>query len=138
MNQKIDALKTYMSTQDFEVTQKQLALQASSDKPIKILGRNHFSWWLAIKKIESEYNSIFHAQLIELSSSWVTCACGNQCSVIPRYKKGEPRDTHLSQQGYNFFLAIQTQDWAWAKACLYLIEVRAIELIKEVEERNRP
>ena len=37
---------------------------------------------------------------INLSGDWPTCACGNQCAVIPRFEgNGEPEDKELSLLG---------------------------------------
>jgi len=48
-------------------------------------------------------------KVLKLSKSWVTCACGNQCVIIPRTKKtsddgnlGQPLDDKLSDLGSNF------------------------------------
>jgi hypothetical protein len=38
----------------------------------------------------------------QLSKSWVTCACGNQCDVIPRDRLGAPEDEYLLELGWDF------------------------------------
>lgn len=43
----------------------------------------------------------------DLSNEWVTCACGQQCAVIPRRNwDGEPLDGVLKQLGHSFNNAI--------------------------------
>lgn len=40
------------------------------------------------------------------ASNWVTCACGTQCSIIPRKEDGQPLDEKLRVQGSSFYHAI--------------------------------
>lgn len=69
------------------------------------------------------------------SSSWVTCACGNQCDIIPRDPNsvsggaGEPRDGILRRLGTNFDKQIAFQAYEAARETLLGIERRSAELI---------
>jgi hypothetical protein len=82
--------------------------------------------------------------------SWVTCACGSQCNVLPRDGQGQPEDPLLKNLGLRFMYAIgamfnahnsdydsaiQIEDFATArrdaKEILQQIEDRATDLILE-------
>lgn len=74
------------------------------------------------------------------AGSWTTCACGNMCSIIPRYEKdmrvginwkvpGEPIDERLSTLGMRFYRAIEAGNWSLASITLTNIEVRSAQLI---------
>ena len=66
------------------------------------------------------------------ASSWVTCACGNQCSVIPRRNtEGAPKDKKLLVLGIRFSHSINDGSWQDAKCILKEIEERSAQLIKE-------
>lgn len=71
-----------------------------------------------------------------LAQSWITCACGNQCSIIPRAIGGEPIDLILSQLGSTFYTHIKNQERFWAKRILKQIENRSFFLIEEI--KNKP
>jgi len=64
-----------------------------------------------------------------LSSEWPTCACGNQCALIPRLPSGCPRDTTLVSLGCSFSKQIFEQNFAAAKITLSLIETRSAQLL---------
>ena len=66
----------------------------------------------------------------EYSGSWVTCACGNQCAVLPRDSEGEPCDKLLSKLGFDFHTAIGDEDALQARAILAAIERRSAYLLK--------
>ena len=70
--------------------------------------------------------------LYELSKSWITCACGNQCSIIPRYDDGQPLDKELSELGVEFTLNIRRGNKVNALNTLAKIEIRSAILIKEI------
>lgn len=67
-----------------------------------------------------------------LADSWVTCACGNQCDVIPRDYFGEPKDWELFKLGNNFAKAIESKNINSAKEILKDIEERSAYLINEI------
>jgi hypothetical protein len=46
-------------------------------------------------------------KLSQLSGDWVTCACGNQCAIIPRGAKGMPENQTLRILGNDFYNAVR-------------------------------
>ena len=68
---------------------------------------------------------------IKLAGEWVTCACGNQCSILPRDEVGEPKDDYLSELGSDFYYEVNDLDWKAAKLTLKAIEKRSAQLIAE-------
>lgn len=88
-----------------------------------------FDWNQALSKseiTEKDWNI-----MASRTSSWVTCAVGNQCTVIPRDEQGEPIDDDLCIDGIGFMVAIKKRDVEDAKAVLARIERRSAELIAE-------
>lgn len=78
-------------------------------------------------------------KVYDLSEDWVTCACGNQCSIIPRYEEsdcnyyeGSPKDDLLRELGIQFHSDIDDQNWVEAKNTLRAIERRSDELIQDI------
>lgn len=82
-------------------------------------GKEPFDWneflshdieWYLDKKNSNHINAA-----CLLARDWATCACGNQCAIIPRYnkeaihvsgymiKKGTPKDDHLQRWGSDFY-----------------------------------
>jgi len=70
------------------------------------------------------------------AKEWVTCACGNQCSIIPRRSCGTPHDHTLQDLGGDrgFFGAVKSKNWEEAIQFLDLIEVRSAYLIRKETE----
>jgi len=68
----------------------------------------------------------------DLAEDWVTCACGNQCEIIPRYDNGEPKDNILYELGIIFSKRIKDKNKSLAKKCLAEIEERSAILIQEI------
>lgn len=119
-------------------------------------GEQPFNWLAALKP------GLTYEQLLtlkNLSGSWPTCACGNQCNVIPRWTikdydendhniYGQPKDPVLSGLGYSFNnYILHARDYAkdgeLEKRDLYIeharrifleIEQRAVELIKQINQ----
>jgi len=91
-------------------------------------GKTPFNWFEALNSENIDWNL-----LCDLSSSWVTCACGNQCAIIPRhYFDGEPVDKILNNLGYDFNEVISERQPIKALNILAKIEIRSAELIKEI------
>jgi hypothetical protein len=67
----------------------------------------------------------------DLSADWVTCACGNQCEILPRDEDGEPLDGELYSFGLTFNKEIEEQKYKDAKKTLDRIEKRSTKLIKK-------
>lgn len=65
-----------------------------------------------------------------LAESWVTCACGNQCSALPRRANNEPDDYKLWDYGTEFSQAILSREVEVARFYLDAIEVRSDELLR--------
>lgn len=107
----------------------------------EIKGHAPFDWnkWLddAIEKTPDQDE--LHAAAIR-AREWTTCACGNQCAVIPRRASGEPIDEMLAGLGAAFYTKIHiAEGWPedrkeslqYAKYILTDIEVRSAIVIKE-------
>lgn len=111
-------------------------------------GKEIIDWYQVIQDLRSgkivrnrdDGSYTFEFQnIIERATSWVTCACGNQCSIIPRYPNGTPKDNQLWWAGAAFPTAIthgRGDDYKQALALLNRIEVRSAELIKEILTSN--
>lgn len=77
---------------------------------------------------------------------WPSCACGNQCAIIPRNDDpedesghGAPNDPDLFQLGLGFYSHVEQRQWAFAKQTLVYIEDRAEILIRqELAKLNQP
>jgi hypothetical protein len=68
---------------------------------------------------------------IKMAGDWVTCACGNQCSILDRDGDGEPVDDKLAELGSDFYYFVNDLDWKEAKTILKEIEKRSAKLIQE-------
>ena len=111
--------------------------------------RKPFDWNAFLEKaIKGDILSKERLLAERLSCSWVTCACGRQCDIIPRYKtdslyhaEGEPMDRQLSDLGIVFNNLIMDRDYKDAKTILGFIEKRSAKLVKEIlkekARRNR-
>jgi hypothetical protein len=88
--------------------------------------------WNALLENPPEYLSNKHNRACDLSSEWVTCACGNLCDIIPRSPLGCPIDEQLESLGVNFYYAVKEGDFMGAKEILAKIEKRSEELIFEL------
>jgi len=103
---------------------------------VEVSGRKAFDWWEFLNQSEKSSRDWYMADL--LSDSWVTCACGSQCDVIPRWEEsGQPIDKGLASLGVGFALNIRRKDTAAAKETLKKIEIRSAELIAEINAKNR-
>lgn len=67
------------------------------------------------------------------ASIWVTCACGNLCSIIPRYSTGRPKDKELELLGNDFADAVEGNHFNLALSILDKIEARSAFLIAQIE-----
>jgi hypothetical protein len=125
------------------MTENKTFAEAQNEKP--------FNWneFLAKDKFTSdEINAAFW-----LAKNWTTCACGNQCAVIPRESDGRPKDRILAGFGIRFLYAIERMDHAFykekslieseiiqnrdsAKEILESIEKRSAELILEINGKQ--
>jgi hypothetical protein len=101
----------------------------------KTRGEEPFDWnkFLARKRINSEQ----WLDAANLAGSWVTCACGNQCKIIPRDIDGEPKNPLLRRLGTRFYHDIQDEDKAGARATLKRIEAQSAIVIKRILDRRK-
>lgn len=95
------------------------------------VGEKPFDWNKFLNKAritEKEWDDAFTK-----AHSWTTCACGNQCAVIPRDEKGKPDDELLVTLGGDngFYGAIKDKNVAEAKHFLEMIEIRSSYLIRK-------
>lgn len=95
-----------------------------------------FDWWKALEEAEDWHITDNRwSNLTSRAGSWVTCACGNQCAIIPRDSEGEPKDEELSDLGLEFYSAIMGRHLTEAAFILCEIEQRSMELIKELKKK---
>jgi hypothetical protein len=88
--------------------------------------------WNKFLENPPEKGSEEHLDACDLAESWVTCACGNLCDIIPRYPIGSPVDEELQSLGIAFNNSIQDTRYDDAKEILDKIEKRSAELIFEL------
>ena len=92
---------------------------------------NNINWFGVLKELEKTKDPELRKFAIHFAQSWVTCACGNQCKIIPRNDNGEPKDRQLKNLGVAFLARIEIMAIDSAIKCLELIEERAQELLNE-------
>ena len=96
-------------------------------------GEKPFDWHKALENPD-DYPSGY---LSELSGSWVTCACGNQCDVIARDENAVPKDPILRKLGVDFTNCIDSRFWNSAKQVLDQIEERSAFIINELSNESK-
>jgi len=98
-------------------------------------GKESFDWNEFLNRENISEDAAEDARL--RAKDWVTCACGNQCSVIPRDGEGQPDDYILRTLSaeVGFYGAIRKQNWEEAKNFLALIEIRSAYLIRKETEK---
>jgi len=74
----------------------------------------------------------------ELANDWVTCACGEQDSRIPRYNNtyfpsGQPRDRELANHGFEFLVAVNHNKSDDAAKVLDKIEIRSAQILADLD-----
>lgn len=97
-------------------------------------GKKPFDWNEFLNKeniTEEEWDNAS-----KLAQEWVTCACGNQCDVIPRNDDGDPKDWKLTSLGCLFFRFITLKRADDAKITLKAIEKRSAYLIDKLNKTN--
>lgn len=113
-------------------------------KYCEVIGNEPFDWNEFLIKKEYTYQELYQAWIE--ASSWVTCACGNQCSDIPRDAFGCPKDEELDRLGVRFtsYIHSMTQEHgaqrmydfegmrAEAIATLTLIELRSAYILRNL------
>jgi hypothetical protein len=99
----------------------------------EVNGKEPFDWYKALKAeniSEEDWD-----KLEKMSNDWVTCACGNQCTVLERENDGRPRDLILYFLGGKdgFTKAIIENNKEEALNLLNLIELRSQFLINQIK-----
>ena len=88
-----------------------------------------FDWQKEIKS--RKRNGLGSTEKLRIRSmSWVSCACGNQCAVIPRDDIGRPLDEILLDLGGAFAGDVDLADWDEALSTLVKIERRSFYIIE--------
>lgn len=99
------------------------------------IGDRSFNWFKALSapKITRVEWKLLHGK----ASSWTTCACGNQCAILPRDDDGGPDDDRLYYLGITFYVRVRRRDRAGAIETLHAIEKRSAFLIAEQKLAER-
>jgi len=108
-------------------------------------GKAPFDWKAFLEKESYTKDELFYAK--ELAKNWVTCACGNQCDVIPRGYDGKPLDRRLKKLGRELFVCINAMCYPFedseeqfeycrqsAISTLHAIEARSQEIINQIKK----
>jgi hypothetical protein len=96
-------------------------------------GKPFIDWHERVNREPESITEEEWEQWAEDAGTWVTCACGNQCDVIPRDKdSGMPLDKRLFNLGVDFFTVMGYQDLDTARSILAQIEQRSAQLIAEI------
>ena len=98
-------------------------------KNIKKFDPENWDWYAFLAS--DEKTKVKHAvRARDKSGSWVTCACGQLCSSLPRSNVSGPVDSTLNRLGVMFFEDIENECWKLAKHTLDKIEERTSYLLK--------
>jgi hypothetical protein len=117
-------------------------------KPYSVVqGKSATNWWHQLDKLEKiaairtdrsltseEMNNI--SVIRSQAASWITCACGNQCSILPRDQVGAPEDKELASLGLDFYRQVNAWDAPTARLTLEKIEKRSAYLIAQMNETS--
>lgn len=71
-------------------------------KYTEVKNKAPFDWNAALSKDCKDMKLVEASKMINKSQTWVTCACGNQCAIIPRDNEGEPLNKRLNSLGVDF------------------------------------
>jgi hypothetical protein len=101
----------------------------------EVQSEESFDWRIALKEAtERELSDDEWEELGEKSNDWVSCACGNMCSIIPRDHVGRPKDEYLAGLGETFNDNIDDKDPEEALKTLCEIEKRSEYLILQIDK----
>lgn len=72
------------------------------------------------------------------SAGWITCACGNQCDIIPRSSfGGRPFDEPLYRLGVRFHSLIAEMHYNFGDdEAVEVYRVGAVDTLKKIEKRS--
>jgi hypothetical protein len=99
-------------------------------------GKKPINWFKTLNSLIHDDSNLTDKQFlafVNLSKSWVTCACGTQCSILPRYRDGTPCDLLLNELGLKFYADITNRAWTRALKTLSKIEKRSCFLLKQMK-----
>ena len=111
-------------------------------------GQEETNWWAELtilkelqKKGQENWTDEEREKVQDLemqACSWVTCACGNMCDIIPRDGGGSPLDEKLDHLGVLFSQYIDEHNLDVDKAVKTLekIEKRSEKLIKSILKKQ--
>lgn len=96
-----------------------------------------FDWHEFLNREEYCYADLDLASI--KASSWVMCAVGSQCSIIPRFHSGRPMDAELEDLGCRFMTRID--EMRYYEQCnvpnmLFDAQSQARYLLQKIEERS--
>lgn len=94
------------------------------------VGQPTFDWWAFLCK--QSWTTEEKENAAKLATEWTTCACGNQCAIIPRNSVGTPDDMVLRALGMMFFNFI----WDFADFGSFNDIEAAREVMIEIEKRS--
>lgn len=99
-------------------------------------GKKPFDWnhYLRLKVYRGD--SVHKA--MNRAHNWVTCACGNQCSIIPRDSMGAPYDDRLYNLGCRFAdqIELMYRHALFEKDEFHIARHRAIQILAAIERRS--
>ncbi len=88
------------------------------------------SYW-GTKIIRAEERGGFTKVNVRDAKDWVTCACGKQNELLPRYPGGAPEDKLLRENGNKFYNAVLKNEYLKAAMILISIEYRVKKVLAE-------
>lgn len=120
----------------------------------KTQGERPFNWKRFLLKKRYTWDDLDNAYW--RATDWVTCACGNQCSIIPRgvqygwssFQPAAPVDSRLRRDGLSFATHIENMAHyrnspsfeghrILAQRCLHRIERRSAYLIAKILKKQK-
>ncbi len=97
-------------------------------------GKKPFDWNEFLSR--DKYTEEEWKAAMKLSYSWITCACGNQCDIIPRRESGAPEDCKLWELGDRFSTALENEEIYEAVRLLNRIEKRSADIIENIKNES--
>jgi hypothetical protein len=81
-------------------------MQNSAKTYAETKGKRPFDWSTALSARCDDMEMANVDRMVLLAESWVTCACGSLCDVIPRTADGLPDDEQLRAHGATFYVHV--------------------------------
>ena len=100
-------------------------------------GQKPFNWNEFLQK--ESYTQCELLEAVGKASDWVTCAVGNQCSVLPRNAIGRPLDDELGLLGIDFDTCISKMhinSVNYTSDQFINYKSKAIIILKRIESRS--